>query len=548
MSLLQVFWDEALQAPDRIAVERLAEDETAAERLSFGTLARAVAALAGELEALFAGQTREKKVGLIAANSPSWIVADLALHLCGATEIPIPLEFSHEQAESMIQFAELVLVDSAGANALARWRAQGLKVTKSSQDILHLSGCPRTDTEVAETWTRLLAQRSAEGDFIAKVIHTSGTTSRPKGVRIRASALAIQASALSALVGPVHASRYLSLVPLSLLIEQLCAIYVPLSNCGTVVLLPASLPPFTGGTTRAADYLPQIVKAKPTLIMVPPAVVEAIARRHREFVARGTPEGERLPALFGASQPPLVTCGGAPISSEILDELTGAGIPVYEGYGLSENTAVACWNGPQQFRRGTVGRPLPHIETRISEHGELLMRGPTLFAGYEGTDPTSVQVDNDGWLHTGDLATIDDGYVTLRGRCKNVIINAASRNLSPEWVEGVYREHDAVKDIVVFGDKLEQLVALVVSEEPSETELRRALDETALRRLPDYARVSDLVALRPSDPLVVELFTVTGRPRRDLIWQLLVSRLEMLAAARPRILAGEEPTTFKEKP
>lgn len=528
MSLPETVWSQARRAPARIAIERMHEADRAPEQVAYGALAASVAAVALEVEAAFAGRGRPRKVGLIAANSPEWVTADLALQLGGTTEIPIPLGFSFEQAGSMIQHADLVLVDRAGALALAHWRSLGLAYDRPTLDITRIAAHPPGAAAVADVWGRLLGQRSADVDFIAKIIHTSGTTSRPKGVRIRASALAIQTDALSALVGPEGAARYLSLVPLSLLIEQLCAIHLPLSNGGTVVLLPQSVAPFTGGATRAADYLPQIARATPSLIMVPPAVVEAIARSHRELAATAVAPGERMRALFGAPTVPLVTCGGAPISGEILDELFAAGIPVYEGYGLSENTAVACWNGPRQFRRGTVGRPLPHIEIRTSEHGELLLRGPTLFAGYEGTDPTSVEVDAEGWLHTGDLATIADGYVTLHGRCKNVIINAASRNISPEWVEGIYREHDAIKDIVVFGDKLEQLVALVVSDHGNSAEVQRALDETAQRRLPDYARVSDFVMMAPSDPRVAELFTVTGRPRRDLIWPLLVGSIGSL--------------------
>jgi long-subunit acyl-CoA synthetase (AMP-forming) len=532
-SLLGSIWAHAQEEGDATAIERLASDEKSARTVSYGQLTRAVAAAAHELERVSVGAGARAKIGILAGNSPEWIIGDLALQLGGHTEIPVPLGFSYEQAQSMLQFADVVLVDAAGAAALARWRALGLTVTAPAHDIGALATAALSPSDVAAIWARLLSRRDAGGDFIAKVIHTSGTTSRPKGVRIRASALEIQTQALGALVGAEHASRYLSLVPLSLLIEQLCAVHLPLAHRGTVVLLPESVPPFTGGATRASDYLPYLVQAKPTLIMVPPAVVEAIARVLRDLVARGCTVAERAEALFGAPTPPMVTCGGAPISTELLEELFAAGLPVYEGYGLSENTAVACWNGPHQFRRGTVGRPLPHLEARISERGELLLRGPTIFAGYESTDPTSVEVSEDGWLHTGDLATIDDGYVTLHGRCKNLIINAASRNLSPEWVEGIYREHAAIKDVVVFGDKLEQLVALIVSEAEAAcfTELRLALDETASRRLPDYAQIAHFVALGATDPLVAELFTVTGRPRREAIWQLLKSRMQTLAAA-----------------
>jgi long-subunit acyl-CoA synthetase (AMP-forming) len=533
MNLLQTIWSYAHTCPNATAIEILEGNGCDQVQVTYAQLTRSIATVGLGLEFLRGQQPEAPCVGVIAANSSEWIVADLALQLCGYTEVPVPLGFSYEQAQSMLHGASLALVDSAGTKALANWQSRGLVLECQPRVIEPVAADSTPQAQVDAFWRQRLAHLNIDPDFIAKVIHTSGTTSNPKGVRIRASALDIQTRALSELVGSRSASRYVSLVPLSLLIEQLCAVHLPLVNCGTIVLLPADVQPFTGGGARAANYLKYIAQAAPTLLMVPPAIIEAIAHARRDLYSRGLAGDERNIALFGNSEVPLITCGGAPVSSAVLDELFANDIPVYEGYGLSENTAVACWNCPGQFRRGTVGRALPHIETCLSEKGELLLRGPTIFAGYHGTDPTCVRVSDDGWLHTGDLATIDDGYITLHGRCKNVIISAASRNLSPEWVEGVYREHPAVREIVVFGDNLERLVALVISDRSvfDSQMLRRALDETAERRLPDYAQVAWFVALRHDDPVLSDLFTVTGRPRRDLIWQMLVSRSERSVAA-----------------
>jgi len=153
-------------------------------------------------------------------------------------------------------------------------------------------------------------------------------------------------------------------------------------------------------------------------------LVEALAEKAQ---AHGDKPG-LMAALFGRETVPLLAAGGAPVNTDILLELDRLGIPVYQGYGLSENSSVATWNSRDANRIGTVGKPLAHVEVRISEEGELCLRSTSLFAGYSNEDPSSCSIDEDGWLHTGDLATQDDeGYISIVGRKKTMIITANGR-------------------------------------------------------------------------------------------------------------------------
>src|SRR5262245_9508821 len=194
----------------------------------------------------------------------------------------------------------------------------------------------------------------------------------------------------------------------------------------------------------------------------PPAIVEAIEHEARSLRERGLGDAEICDHLFGTQRVPVIGCGGAPLHEGVLHSLARSGIIVYEGYGLSEAASVVAWNQPGAYRFGTVGRPPPHNQLRLAADGELLVQTPTLFAGYEGEDATSLLV-RDGWLHTGDLAEIDpDGFLRIIGRKKNVVIFSTGRNLCPEHVEAIYRKHPLIENIAVFGDRREQLVAVVI--------------------------------------------------------------------------------------
>ncbi|MBW0106566.1 AMP-binding protein [Pseudonocardia sp. KRD291] len=502
-----VAFDEALDHPgfaDRVLVEQAAadgHDRTWTYRQIRSARDQVLATLAGlDLDP-------GTRVGLAAENSPEWVVADQALLHSDLVEVPVPTAFSAEQAESLIGHCAVCLVDPAGARRLREW---GL-AERIPHLLVGLDGGP---AEVAAV--------PGAGDRITKVIHTSGTTGTPKGVMIRRSGLRAVIGSLRTLVAPGTFRRYVSLVPLSLLIEQIAGVYLPMAEGGRVVLLPPEVPLLGTRGSTAREVLDELWRARPSATVLPPALVALLAEQVRD----GT-----LPLRAAGEETPFLMTGGAPVSPDALTLLLNAGLPVHEGYGLSENTSVVTWNPPGALRPGTAGPPLPHCEVRLSDEGELLVRSSSLLAGYVGEDPTSRAVDDQGWLHTGDRARIDDaGYVTVEGRMKNVIITSHGRNVSPEFVEGRMRSLTGVREAVVFGDGLEHLVALVLVD-PADPGLPAELEDQARAAFSDTDLPDRFLPRADTAEFRSAYFTVTGRPRRDLLWSDVV--LPALSHAEP---------------
>ena len=154
--------------------------------------------------------------------------------------------------------------------------------------------------------------------------------------------------------------------------------------------------------------------------------------------------------------------GAAPIAKEILEFFYACGVPVMEGYGMTETATIATVNTPEEFRLGSVGKPIPHVEAKVADDGELLLRGPNIFKGYYKNEDATRETIVDGWLHTGDLATIDDdGFVYIVGRKKDIIITAGGKNITPANLENGLKQTRWISQAVVVGDRRPFLVALV---------------------------------------------------------------------------------------
>ncbi|QIZ51585.1 AMP-dependent synthetase [Dickeya zeae] len=512
MNILNRIVEQASHTPDAPAIIQLqnAGDEA---HYSYSSLLRDVRKLAADIlahEASQPGDAQPKPVGLIMGNSAEWVVADLALLYANRVEVPVPLAFSAEQAAWLLRDCDVILMDEIGQQQLDVWRQRGLSLDARLIPISlsDLSGLSANAGELPD----------ATQDTIIKVIHTSGTTSQPKGVQIRRHGLDALVDALwqRAARGDYH--RYLCLVPLSLLIEQVTAIYMPLTSGGAIVLPPVTLPPLGSPGVQAVDRLPLIASARPTAMTLTPALVEALAEK-----AWGCTPENRLQTLFGHDRLPLLAVGGAPVDSDILHGLNQLGIPVYEGYGLSENSSVASWNCRGAHRIGTVGQPLSHVEVRLADDGELCLRSSSLFAGYAGEDPSSCHVDEDGWLHTGDIARQDDdGFISIIGRKKTMIITANGRNISPEWLETAYRSVPGVLAAIVFGDKQQFLSGIFIVNDTSKADtICQAIQDYARQHLNELEHISNPILLPHHPDIMEQLFTVTGRPRRNAVADFL---------------------------
>jgi long-chain acyl-CoA synthetase len=166
-------------------------------------------------------------------------------------------------------------------------------------------------------------------------------------------------------------------------------------------------------------------------------------------------------ALFGQNIRECVT-GAAPISREILEFFYACGVPVMEGYGMTETATTATFNRLEDFRFGSVGKAAPGVELRIADDGEVLVKGPNIFRGYYKNDGASKQALEDGWLHTGDLGRLDeDGFLYITGRKKDIIITAGGKNITPANLENGLKQHRWISQAVVVGDRKPYLVALI---------------------------------------------------------------------------------------
>lgn len=493
---------------DRVLVEVAdPRDGTVQRRMTYGQVAGARDRLARDLRRVLPPGA---VVGLVAGNTPEWLVADLALLAIEAVEVPVPLAFSAEQASSLLD-SPVCLVDEQGEQRMKQWDLQHgrvmVRIDDENRNLAPLSGADAA-------WETPGRYRDSD---IVKIIHTSGTTGAPKGVLIRRAGIESLLGSLATMLPDSAMDRYLSMVPLSLLIEQTAAVYMPVSAGGTLRLLPPDVPLLGTAGSRAEHALAWLHALRPTAAVLPPAVVSALAKAAADAVARG---GDAVGELFGTDDAPLLMAGGAPVGADSLKTLAGVGIEVLEGYGLSENTSVVSWNRPGESVPGTVGEPLPHCEVKLGPDDELLVRSDSLFAGYTVEDPTSRPIDEDGWLHTGDRAAIEDGRVSILGRLKNMIITSHGRNISPEWVEGRLRSHPVVRECVVFGDGLEHLVALALTDGTQAADsVEHQIAEFCTDLLAETDRPERVLVLKDEPAVRQRYFTVTGRPRRDLIYR-----------------------------
>ncbi len=507
-----------LTAGDAVAVEEMAADGTAT-RYTYAEVFGAAVRLAETLDLRARGRGEaDSTVGILTGNGVAAVIADIACQLTTVRSVPIPLAFAREQARHLLRTAVTVLVDDQGSARLEEWGgAKDLLPQKC--EILPVAS-KVDDVTSAAVRERIGLAEAFSGEAICKIVHTSGTTSTPKGVMLRRGAVDDLLDSIRSRVGVEAWQRYVSVVPMSLLVEQVFAVYLTFLAGGTVVFLPEEVKPLgTAGSDveRVRELLPA---ARPTVSLVPPSLVESLA----EKVARIGDAGARSVslALYGREDPMLLFSGGAPVSDTVLRAMWDRGLPVYVAYGLSENGSVATLNAPGQVKLGTVGRPLHHCHAHVDETGELLIKSTSQLSGYLGSsDPSALPVDEDGWLHTGDIALVDDeGYVTITGRLKNVIITSNGRNVSPEWVEAQYKSRPAIESAVVFGDNLERLVGVFVlapgADRAEALTQVRAVNAEILSEIEQVCQAAFVVG---DELFHAEFFTVTGRPRRTDIWQ-----------------------------
>ena len=416
-------------------------------------------------------------------NSPAWVAIDLACIAARKPLLPLPRFFSEKQVQHALENAGANIIFTDQPN---RFKGTAKKITIAGQE------CYRITCSYAPR--KLPTQ-------VAKITYTSGTTDEPKGVCLTQEAMETVASALHAAITTPAAARHVCLLPLAILLENVAGVYTALLAGATICLPPILHHPEAIHTA--------IQKSRATSCILVPELL-------RMLLAIDKP----LPYLTYAA------VGGARIAPELLQAASFRGIPVYEGYGLSEASSVVAVNVPGAFKIGAVGKLLQHIKVKRGSDGEIFLRNP-LFSGYLGE--TAPQ---DEWFATGDIGRIDeDGFLFIQGRKKNIYITSYGRNISPEWVESLLTAHPTILQAVVYGEAKPFSVAIVVSHYPQA--VRAAIAEIN-SRLPDYARIGvPIIVKQPFSPSNGQL-TGNGRPRRQAIYDYYADEIE---ACYPREIA-----------
>lgn len=423
-------------------------------------------------------------------NGIDWIALDLATLLTGRVAIPIPDFFSPTQVHYVLAASGADTWIGSAADALPDGFETRLKVA---------------DVPVATT--RVAAPPAVHAGT-AKITFTSGTTGDPKGVCLSAATMLRTADALRRELGGLGVQRHLCALPLSLLLENVAGVYANILNGSTLVTPTNGALGLTGSSgVDIARFVRAQQDANPhSLILVPQLLLALIAAR--SF-------GIALPESYR-----FVAVGGGRVAPSLLDQAVRAGLPVYEGYGLSECGSVVTLNTPGGRRAGTVGRPLPHVRLEQVD-GELTVAGSAML-GYLG-GPAAGTV-----IHTGDLGDIDAaGFVSIQGRRRNCFITAFGRNVSPEWVESELTAEPDIAMAAVFGEALASNVAVLVTRHDDAAAIAAAVSRVNAR-LPDYARIGAWHATDATSFRARHCVTANGRIRRDTVAAVYAEELAAL--------------------
>lgn len=438
-----------------------------------------VAAFAAHLEALPA-----RVIASRLDNGPDWVALDLAIRVLGRVHVPLPTFFSTAQLDHALR--------TAGAGALVLPR-------EAPRPAMLASACASPLGERLRVLS-FAPVPVALPPGTACITFTSGTTGAPKGVCLDEEVLLAVAHALADAPAPLDPRSHLCLMPLSTLLENIAGVYAAMIR-GATMLVPSLAE--VGYTGASGLDMPTLIaclhRYAPESAILFPALLQGLVH--------AAEQGVPLPSSLA-----FVAVGGAPAGAALIERAIAVGLPVFEGYGLSECASVVCLNRPGARRPGSVGRPLPHTRVSVVD-GELIVDGPRAL-GYLGGAALPA-----GPVATGDLGFIDDdGFVHVTGRRKHMFITAFGRNVSPEWVEAELAQHPAIAQAVVHGEARPVNVAIIVPRDPhaSEDDLRAAL-EAVNPRLPDYARVRLLVRAEAPFTPASGLATANGRPIREAI-------------------------------
>jgi long-chain acyl-CoA synthetase len=519
------------------------------------------------------------RVALIAESRPEWLLCDFAILTAGAVTVPIYPTLSAAQAQYILQDsgARLAIVSTR----LQLEKAQGVRhllpalaavvcmdtAAATSASVLTLEdlerrGHARMTSEWGAGREFRDGARAVRPDSLATIIYTSGTTGEPKGVMLTHANLVSNMRAAAAALDISQDDVALSFLPLSHAFERMVSfVYL---FAGVTIVFAESF------DTIARDLL----KVRPMVLTGVPRVYEKL---HARIVETAQKAGGAKSAIFrwavhaglararavlrGRTPGPLtalqaalaerlvfstvreklggrlrfVASGSAPLSDNVMEFFYAVGIPIMEGYGLTETAPILTFNPLHKLRVGTVGRAIPGVELRIGADGEILARGANVMHEYFNKPDATAAVLKDGWFHTGDIGQIDaEGYLTITDRKKDLLVTSGGKKIAPQPIEAILKRSPLVSEAIVLGDRRKYAAALIVPE-------LAALE----RRLKDLGRPSGSREELTARPDVLALYQeIVDALNRELSQFERIKRIALLPAEFS-VESGELTPTLK---
>ncbi|HZN15070.1 MAG TPA: AMP-binding protein [Acidimicrobiales bacterium] len=532
-TLPELLLQRATEQPDRVALREKTLGRW--REITWADYAARAAAVGAGLRALGVGAG--ERVAIHSENRPEWLLADLGAQGIGAISVGVYPTSPAAEVEYLLGHSHTRVVVVEDEEQLDKTLAvrKRLKALETIV-VIDTRGVRDLDDPMVMTFAELedLGRANpidgwgtaAATDAVAMIVYTSGTTGPPKGAMLSHDNLLHAANTFAAAFTTGPEDEVLSYLPLSHVAERLVSLIDALKGGYTVNF-------GEGGESFAVD----LREIQPTFFLGVPRVWEkmlatveirmADASRlkrvlYRVAVARGRklapkrmrgrlgPIDGAIAALLwilafrslreklGLSRVRVAVSGAAPIAPQVLEYFWALGVPVREGYGQTEGSALATYTPADDVRIGKVGKALPGVELRIADDGEILLRSNGVFVGYlDDKAATAATIDADGWLHTGDVGDLDrDGFLTITDRKKDIIITAGGKNVSPSEIENMLKVSPYVREAIVIGDKRKYLTALIGIEADTvgNWATRQGVAYTTYRDLSERPEVKTLIA------------------------------------------------------
>ncbi|MBD9424208.1 AMP-binding protein [Pseudomonas sp. PDM15] len=476
------------------------------------------------------------RVAILAKNCAEWFISDLAIQLAGLVSVPL---YPLQSAESVAY-----VLEHAGCKAIILGKLDepekleagiGVQVKRIAMPYPTL----RADYQWHElqAYPPLVAGHEQHGDELLSILYTSGTTGQPKGVMLSARAMGFSGANASAEMDIGPQDQFFSYLPLSHAAERFLVQFNSLYS-GAGVAFVESLETFASDLRYIR---PTVFFSVPRLwTRFQQGVLERIPAARLALLLRipllGRLVAGKLRAGLGLDRARILVSGAAAISTGLLEWYQRIGLTICEGYGMTEHFAYGCFNRPGQVRLGSVGRPMPGLELRLDDSGEILFRSVTLMQGYYRDPEKTAETIRDGWLHTGDKGVLDaDGYLHITGRVKDIFKTSKGKYVAPAPIEGEIAKNSWVEQVCLMGSNLDQPLALIELSPAARAQPREkvAADLQATlhslnANLQPHERLSHLLLVQDSWTVDNGCMTPTMKIRRNVLearYTDLVARL-----------------------